>query len=173
MAKFDISTIGITAGNVRMRVAASATRSYVGEPLGTTPSYTTGVSDTNTVRQLADNETVIGTHEFKGICAKDFQVTSATDATIVAHYTLVSCPIPYATKIRGRVETAASIDTQAELTGVLFDLTRFHRSSAPVYRIQAGGEADTGPLQIVDGNTSRGTLDCFVDARAMRIDVTA
>ena len=154
-----------------MSVAASATRSYVGEPLGTTPSYTTGVTDVNTVRQLADNETVIGTHEFRGICAKDFEVDSA--ATVTAHYTLVTCPIPYASKIRGRAETKANIDTQTELTGVLGDITRFHRSSAPAYRIQAGGEADTGPLHIVDGNTARGTLDCFVDARAMRTDVTA
>ena len=171
MAKFDIETVGITAGNIRMRVAASATRSYVGEPLGTTPSYTTGVTDVNTVRQLADNETVIGTHEFRGICAKDFAVDSA--ATVIAQYTSVTCPIPYATLIRGKVETSGNIDTQTELTGVLGDITRFHRSATPNYRIQAGGEADTGPLQIVDGNTTRGTLDCFVDARAMRTDVTA
>ena len=170
MAKHDLQTVGITAGNTRMRVAASATRSYAGEPLMTTPSYTTGVSDVNTVIVCTDNTPVIGTNEFKGICAKDFEVDSA--ATVTAHYTVVTGPIPYATKIRGRAETKATIDTQTELTAVLQDITRFHLASS-AYRIQAGGEADTGPLQIVDGNTVRGTLDCFVDARAMRTDVTA
>lgn len=167
-----MSVVGITAGNQRLRVAASATRTYFGEPLKLTPTYTTGTSGTNTVSQCADNEPTIGTDEFKGICQKDFETTSATDATIIAHYTLSALFIPYATKVRGKAETKANIDTQTELTGVLFDLTRFHLASSS-YRIQAGGEADTGGLQIVDGNTVRGTLDCVVDARAMRSDVTA
>lgn len=171
MAKFDISTVGITAGNVRARVAASATRSYVGEPLMTTPTYSSGTTNTNTVTAVTDNKPTIGTDDFQGICAKDFTTTSATDTTIVAHYTSITRPIPYATLIRGRVETTGNIDTQTELTGVLFDLTRFHLASS-AYRIQAGGEADAGGLQIADGNTSRGTVDCWVDARAFRSDVS-
>jgi len=111
------------------------------------------------------------TDDFIGVLAKDFDVNSA--GTVIAQYTRVTCPIPYCTRIRGRVETTANIDTQAELTGVLFDLTRFDNSTATVYRIQAGGEADTGGLQIVDGSITRYWLDCVVDARAMRTDVTA
>ena len=170
MAKFDISTVGITAGVLRHRVAASATRGYAGEPLMTTPTYTTGTTNSNTAIVVSDNKPTIGTDDFLGICAKDFEVNSS--ATVIAHYTRVSRPIPYATLIRGLAETKANIDTQTELTGVLFDLTRFHLASSS-YRIQAGGEADTGGLQIVDGNLTRGTLDCVVDARAMRSDVTA
>ena len=95
-----------------------------------------------------------------------------TSGTVTAQYIDVTQFIPYATKVRGKAETKANIDTQTELTGVLNDITRFHLASSS-YRIQAGGEADSGALQIVDGNTSRGTLDCVVDARAFRTDVTA
>lgn len=171
MAKFDLETRGITAGINRWRVATSATRALSGEPLINTPSYTTGVTNSNVVIQCANDQPVIGTHEWRGLCAQDFEVDSA--AVVTAHYTKSVMYIPYATKCRGRIETTASMDTQAELTGFIGDLTRFHRSATPDYRIQVGGEADTGPLQVVDGNFSKGTVDCVVDGRAFRTDVTA
>ena len=55
-----MKAVGITAGNMRQRVAASATRAYVGEPLMITPTYTTGVSDENTVIVVTDNGPTIG-----------------------------------------------------------------------------------------------------------------
>lgn len=168
--KHDLRAVGITAGTARARVAASATRGYAGEPLMTTPTYTTGVSDVNTVVVVTNDKPTIGTDEFKGLCSKDFEVDTA--AAVIAHYTELTMFIPYATKVRGKAETVANLDTQSELTGLLYDLTRFHLASS-TYRIQAPGEADTGGLQIVDGNIAKGTLDCVVDARAMRTDVTA
>lgn len=170
MSKFDLRAVGITAGVTRHRVAASATRGRVGEPLMITPAYTTGVSDLNTVVVITDGKPTIGTDEFKGICSQDFEVDSA--AAVIAHYTEAISFIPYATKVRGKAKTKANIDTQTELTGVLNDLTVFDLTSS-VYTIDAGGAADSGGLQIVDGNTSRGTIDCIVDARAFRTDVTA
>ena len=170
MARYDIKVVGVTAGVNRYRVAASATRGYAGEPVMTTPTYTTGTTNSNTVIVVTDNKPTIGTDDFIGILAQDMSVNSS--GTVLASYTRVSCPIPYCTRIRGKAETKANIDTQTELTGVLFDLTRFHLASS-AYRIQAGGEADTGGLQIVDGSITRGTLDCVVDARVMRSDVTA
>lgn len=169
MSKFDLRAVGITAGVTRHRVAASATRGRVGEPLMMTPTYSSGVSDSNTVIVVTDAKPVVGTDEFKGICSQDFEVDSA--ATVIAHYTEAVSFIPYATKVRGKAKTAANIDTQSELTGVLNDLTVFDLTSS-AYTIDAGGAADAGGLQIVDGNISRGTVDCFVDARAMRTDVT-
>lgn len=166
----DVRAIGLTAGNWEMRVAASATRGYFGEPLMTIPTYTTGVSDVNTVVVVTDNKPTIGTDEFKGICAKDFEVNSS--GTVIAHKNLVTAPIPYATRLRAKAETKANIDTDAELLGVFFDLTRFALTSG-TYTYVAGGEADTGGLQIVQGNSVTGTLDAVVDARAMRTDVTA
>lgn len=171
MAKFDLEVRGINAGVSRFRVAASATRSYAGEPVMTTPTYTTGTTNSNTVIRVSDNKPTVGTDDFVGVLAKDFEVTSA--AVVTAHYTRVICPIPYCTRIRGQAETSANIDTQSELTGVLFDLTRFDNSTTTVYNIQAGGEADSGGLQIMDGSTTKYWLECVVDARAMRTDVTA
>lgn len=170
MAKHDIEIKGVTAGVNRYRVAASATRGYAGEPVMHTPTYTTGVSSTNTIIVVSDNKPTIGTDDFVGVLVKDMTVNSS--GTVLVGYERVACPIPYCTRLRGKAETSGNIDTQTELTGVLFDLTRFHLASS-AYRIQAGGEADTGGLQIVDGNISRGTLDVVVDARAMRSDVTA
>ena len=137
MAKFDCELRGVTAGVNRFRVAASATRSYAGEPVMTTPTYSGGTTNSNTVIRVSDNKPTIGTDDFVGLLTKDFEVTSA--AVVTAHYTRVAMPIPYCTRIRGRAETSANIDTQSELTGVLFDLTRFDNSTSTVYPIQARG----------------------------------
>ena len=168
MSKFDLRAVGITAGVTRHRVAASATRTYVGEPLGVAASYTAGAvaAADNTVIQIADGGPLIATDEFRGICSQDFEVNSA--GTVIAHYTEAISFIPYATKVRGKAKATANSDTQSELTGQLGDLVVFDLTSS-AYRIDADNTGvAAGGLQIVDGNTTRGTLDCFVDARAMR-----
>jgi len=169
MAKFDLRTVGITAGVTRMRVAASATRGYVGEPVQySNPTRGSGTTSVNVVTVCADNDPVIGTDEFAGINAEDFKDSAGkTTGTVVAQYADVDVPIPYATKIRGKAETAADIDTQAELTGVLRDYTEFALVSSAYY-IKSTAAAETGALMIVDGNISRGTLDVVVDGRAYR-----
>jgi hypothetical protein len=165
MSKRDIRVVGVTGGNQRMRVAALATRGYVGEPLMTTPTYTTGVTNANTVVVVTNDKPTVGTDEFRGISASDFVVN--TSATVIAQYIGVTTFIPHVTKARGKGEVTTALDTQTELTGLLGDTARFGLASG-VYTIQAGGEANTGGLQIVDGNIARGTLDATVDARAMR-----
>ena len=168
MAKFDIRTIGLTGGNLRQRVAASATRVYVGEPVMTTPTYTTGATNANTVVALTTNKPTVGTDEFRGICAKDFlDANGKTTGTVVAQYTSVTQYIPHVTRARGKGTTYASIDTQAELTGILGDTARFVLTGT-AYTIESGGGANAGGLQIVDGSITRGTLDATVDARAFR-----
>lgn len=173
MSKYNLRTVGINAGNQRMRVAASATRGYVGEPVGALGiSYSSGVADANVITILADNDPVIGTDDFRGILAEDMKDSSGlATGTVVAGYVNVTMPIPYATKIRGKAETSASVDTQSDLTGLIGDLVAFGYDATD-YTIQTGGEDDTYGLQIIDGNFSRGTLDVLVDARAMRSDVT-
>lgn len=168
MARFDITTVGITGGVNRYRVAASATRGYAGEPVMITPTYTSGISDVNTIVVVTDAKPTIGTDEFVGLLTRDMQVNSA--GTVLAGYERVETPIPYCTRIRGKAKTAANIDTQSELTGVMFDLTVFDLTSS-AYTIDAGGAADTGGLMIVDGSITRQTVDCYVDSRTMRSDV--
>lgn len=169
MAKNDLSIVGFNAGNQPRRVAASATRFYVGEPLNMTGTYTSGASNANTVSVMADAKPVIGTDNFVGIAAKDAEVDAT--ATVTAHKTLVTVPIPFVSRIRGKAKSAAAIDTDAELVAILEDFVLFDLTSS-VYTIDQAAAADTSGLKIVDGNIYKGTLDVVVDARAMRADIS-
>ena len=171
MAKFDISVIGISGGNAEFRAAASATRARVGEPINAVVTYSSGVAATNTVTQAANATPVISTATtfHVGICAKDFEVDSA--GTVTAHRTLVTVPIPAVTRYRGRALTAGNLDTDAELLGLLFDVTLFDLASSN-FRIRDAVTADTSGLLIVGGNITKGTLDVTVDQRALRTDVS-
>lgn len=165
MAKNDLKTVGVSGGARTMRVAASATRFYVGEPIMSTYSLTAGVASVNTVVVLTDNKPVIGTDNFLGVAAKDAEVNTA--GTVTAHKTQVVVPIPYVTRIRGKAKTATNVDTDSELLGVLFDTVVFDLTTS-TYTIDDAAQANTGGLQVVDGNIVKQTLDVVVDARAMR-----
>lgn len=168
MAKFDLEVIGVSHTE-EVRVAASATRGYAGDAINFAGTYTSGVASVNTVVVLTDAKPVIGTDNFLGICAKDFAVDSA--GTVTAHKTLVRVPIPMFTKIRGLAKTAANIDTDAELLGVMWDLVLFDLTSG-VYTIDETAAADTSGLIIRGGNTAKQLLDVVVDPRAMRADIS-
>lgn len=169
MAKFDLRCVGLTAGTRRARVDASSDRGYVGEPVGVlAPTHTNGVTDKNVVTRLADSDPVIGTDQFKGILNSDMlDANGKTTGAVVAQWVDVVAPIPNVTIIRGKAETKATIDTEAELILVLYDFAAFAFDDTN-YTIQAGGEANTSGLEIVDGDPPHGTLDVVVDDRAMR-----
>ena len=171
MAKFDFSVIGISGGNRECRVAASATRARVGEPIDCVNTYTSGVGATNTVTQAVDATPVIGTATtfHVGICAKDFEVNSA--GTVTAHKTLVTVPIPSVTRYRGLAKTKANVDTDTELLGLLWDFVLFDLTSSE-FTLDETAAADTSGLTIVGGNITKGTLDVIVDQRALRTDVS-
>ena len=152
----------------RFRVAASATRGYSGEPIINTASYTTGVATVNTVAVLTDGLPVIGTDTFVGIARDSMQVNSA--GTVVAHKLNVAVPIANGTKLRAKHKTAASADTDSEVLGLFFDIAIFDLTTA-VYTWDPS-TADTGAFIVRDGNAAKATLDCVVDARAMRVDIS-
>lgn len=163
MTKHDIRVVGTSGGARPYRVAASATRFYAGEPAMRSPSYSSGASNVNTVIVLTDAKPTVATDDFVGIFAKDATGTG----TLVAHTTQVIVPIPYVTLIRGRMKTASNVTTDAALILILNDITQFDLTSA-AYTIDETATANASGLQIVNGNVSKGTLDCIVDARAMR-----
>lgn len=169
MSKHDLSVIGISGGAREYRVAASATRFYTGEPIKFAGTYTSGVASVNTVVVAAADTPVIGTDNFVGVAAKDAEVDSSS--TVIAHKTQVIVPIPEITIIRGKAETAGNVDTDAELLGVLWDVTLFDHATG-VYTVKETASADTSGLKIVNGDIALGTLDVVVDARAMRADVS-
>ncbi len=168
MAKGNVKVVGKCA-NLPFRVAASATRGYYGEPMMVVPSYTSGVSDVNVVVVLTDDKPVIGTDQFVGILAKDMQVDSA--GTVVAHRSTVAVPRPGETRIRAKVTTASTADTESEAIGLLWDIYVFDLISS-VYTWKPAA-ADTGGFTARWYNYVKSQLDCVVDARAItRTDIT-
>lgn len=165
MTRGDLSVIGVSAGAHPFRVAASATRGYAGEPINCLAANTSGVADVNTVVVLTDAKPVIGTDNFVGVAAENMKVDSA--GTVVAHRLSVTVPLPNSTRIRGKAKTAASVDTDAELLGLLFDIVLFDLTSG-VYTIDETAAANTSGLMVVDGIVSKGILDVVVDARILR-----
>ena len=162
-----MSVIGLS-GSHRMRVAASATRGYAGEPVYSDATYTTSVATTNTVIVLADAKTVIGTDVFGGILASDMVVNTA--GTVIASKVTVSVPIPYITRVRGKLKTASVGDTDTEILGLLWDIAHIDLTGT-AYTFETGG-ADTGMFVIRDGNPAKSTVDCVIDARAYRVDIS-
>ena len=168
MSKLDVEVIGQST-RLPFRVAASATRGYVGEPMMVVPSYTSGVSDVNTIVVVTDDKPVIGTDQFVGILAKDMDVNSA--GTVTAHRTVVDVPFANSTRLRAKVTTGSTADTESEAIGLLFDLYVFDLiSSAYTWKPAA---ADTAGFSARWYNVTNSKLDCVADARAMsRVDIS-
>jgi hypothetical protein len=91
---------------------------------------------------------------------------------------MTSNPIPWLGRIRGKAETAASVDTAAELLGIIGDAVLIDYaatgspSSGPLYTIKEVASADTSGLEVVGGNIAKGLLEVVVDGRAYRHDVS-
>lgn len=169
MSRADFSTVGINGGNQPRRVAASATRFYAGEPLNFVGTLSSGVASVNTVVVLTDTKPRVGTDWFQGIAAKDAEVNSA--ATVIAHKTSVTVPIPGVTRIRGRAKTSTNADTDSEVLGLMFDVIDMDLTTG-VYTFDETAAADASAFQVVDGNPAKATLDCVIDTRGLRADIS-
>jgi len=171
----DLSVIGPQAVITR-RIGASATRYEVGEPLHSVATSSSGAASANVHVLAAADTPVIGTHRFGGVAIS--RCLPLATGTVVAHEAKAACPVPYVGRLRGKAETAASIDTSSELIGVTGDYTLIDYSATggadggELYTIKEAASADTSGLEIVGGNTALGLLDVVVDARAYRHDVS-
>lgn len=171
--KADLHVIGLNQQLPR-RIAASATRYEYGEPAyldGATLS--SGAASSNTYELMDADGVVIGTDTWGGIfidSAEPFE-----SGTLTAHTTKCACPIPFIGQMEGKAETAANIDTAAELLAIINDVVLIDydatggSDSGELYTIQDTAAADTSAFSIVEGNTSLGTLRVVVDGRAYRI----
>ena len=171
----DLQAIDFQVG-IRRRIAASATRYVPGEPAHGLGVLTSGVIDVTTFVLAAADTPIIGTHRFGGIFTRPAQPETGT---LVAHEAPCSCPLPILGFLEGRVDTAASVDTATELTGVTGDATLidYAATAAPdsgeLYTIKEVASADTSGLEIVNGIPAKGILRVMVDPRAYRMDVAA
>lgn len=171
--KRDLQVIGPQVTLPR-RVAASATRFEVGEPLYSIATLSSGVASANTYVLAAADFVTSGTNYFGGVAMKE--ALPLETGTLVAQIAMTANPIAYAGRIRAKGETAASIDTAAELLAIIGDITRVDYDATGAtdggesYTIKEAAAQDTDLFQIVEGNISKGTLDILVDHHAYRID---
>lgn len=171
----DLSVVGFSQ-EVPRRIAASATRYDVGEPLHGLGTLSSGVINTNTFVVAAADTPVIGTHKFGGIAIKN--PTPFNTGTLVAHTTMAACPIPWLGRIRGKAEVPTDCDTDAEAVGLIGDATLIDYAatgsptSGPLYTIKTVASADTSALEIAEINQAKGLIDVYIDGRGYRHDVS-
>jgi len=163
MALGDLSVIG-PQFTAKRRIAASATRYEVGEPLyadGTT--LTSGAVSANTYELVDADAVVIGTDTFGGVAIK--RCKPLDTGTVTAHTALTANPSPESGILRGKAETAGSVDTDAELLLIIGDVTLIDYSAAgaadggQLYTIKDTASTDTSAFTIHTGNIVKGTLD--------------
>lgn len=174
--KNDLQVIGISCGVRPFRVAASATRFYAGEPIHSAQTYSSGAIGGNTWIVAANDTPLVGTYMLGGIASRDAQVNSS--GTVITQKGEVIVPLPWASRIRGKAETTASVNTDAELLAILYDVTLIDYNSTgsslsgPLYTLKETVTTDAGGLTIIDGDIVKGTLDTIVDFRALRNDIS-
>jgi len=175
----DLSVIGPQATLPR-RVAAAATRFYTGEPfIQASATSTSGVATANVFTPAAIDVGVIGTDNFGGVALENAEPKNSSDA-LTAQTVNCACPVGYLGRVRGKAETKASIDTDAEILLIIQDdvlidyAATGSPTSGPLYTIQEVAAATTSAFQIVAGDPTTGTLDVIVDPRFYRIanDIT-
>ena len=99
--------------------------------------------------------------------------------TVTAHTALASCPVPHLGRLRGKGETAASVDTDAEILLVINDFVTLDYNatgasdSGELYTFKVAGVANPSAFMIVEGNPAKKTLDVVVDTTAYRWEWTA
>lgn len=173
--KADLKVIGPNATFGRY-LASGGTSIEAGEPLHSLAALTAGAADVNAYVLAAADTPVIGTHKFGGIANENSELAGA--GTNLEQFLNTSNPVPYVGRIRGKGEVAASIDTMAELAGIIQDVVLIDYSAAggvngaQLYTIKVAASADTSGLEIVGGNIQLGTLDVTVAAQAYRHDVS-
>ena len=171
----DLKVIG-PAAIFPVHIASGGTQVQTGEPLHNLGTFTSGAINTNEAVLAAADTPVIGTHNFRGIANENS--LNVTAGTTEEQFLNSAYPVPAVGRIQGRAETAANIDTTAELLAIINDLVLIDYNATgasdggELYTIQDTASADTSGLQITGGNTSLGRLEVTVHSRAYRNDVS-
>lgn len=166
----DLSVIGPLA-TINRYLVAGGTAIEAGEPIHSLGVPTSGAQNVNTYVLAAADTPVIGTHRFGGVSNKKAVLGTTT---VAAQYLPTFVPIENAGRIRGKGETFANVDTATELALIIGDLTLIDYNSTggadggELYTIKDTASANSSGLEIVEGNTSKGTLDVIVDRHAYR-----
>lgn len=172
----DLKTVGPAAIFPRYLIAGGTAIS-AGEPLHCTGwTYTSGATDVNTSVLAASDTPDVGTELFRGIANENSINVPA--GTVAEQFLNTSNPVPQVGRIRGKAETAASIDTLTELALLIGDvvLIDYNGTGASdggeLYTIKVTTGADTYGLELVYGDPATQELDVVVDFRVYRNDIT-
>lgn len=116
------------------------------------------------------------THRFGGISIKKSLNVAA--GTVREQFIPAACPVPGVGRIRGKAETAASVDTIAEV-GLLFgDLVLIDYSATgasdagELYTVKIVGSADTSGLQLSYVDPATQIAEAIIHQNAYRNDVS-
>src|SRR3990167_8422672 len=175
--KADLKVIGPAAIWPRYLVAAG-TSIKTGEPVHSVATSSGGVATANTFVLAAADTPIIGTHRFGGVANEDSLNNSAATPVVLEQFLNCAIPVPNVGRLRGKAETAASVDTLTELALLLGDFVLIDYAATggsdggELYTVKEAASADTSGLELVGGNTAIQTLDAVADARAYRLDVT-
>lgn len=118
MAKGDISVLSHSLG-VEGFLAEDRTTSSVTATMKAGEPVKRAGTGTNFVAPLATGDPEIGTDIFVGIVAEESTETSTADGKVDVDI------VQLGTKLRGKATTAANMDTQSELDGLILDFVAF------------------------------------------------
>jgi len=128
----------------RFRTEAGATAILAGEPVKI------GGTGSNYVVPLADAEPTTSA-DIMGIASSNSTQTASADGYVDVW--LADPSVEWSAK----AESAAAVDTEAEILGLLNDIVAFNLA-AGVYTVATGSAASTNGLRITGGNASQGTV---------------
>lgn len=169
----DLKAIGPCAIFPRYLVAGG-TAIQAGEPVHSVATSSSGDASANTYVLAAADTPVIGTHRFGGV-ANENSINVAA-GTVAEQFLNVAAPVPSVGRIRGKAETAGSVDTLSELAALCGDYTLIDYSATggadggQLYTIKESVSADTSGLEIVGGNVALYTLEVTLAPTAYRHD---
>ena len=173
MARADLRVIGPQASFGRY-VVSGGTSIVAGEPMHSVATSSSGVASANTYVLAAADTPVVGTHKFGGVAMKDSENVAA--GTTKEQYLTTANPVPGVGRIRGKAETAASVDTASEIALLVQDVVLIDYSATgaadggQLYTIKEVASADTSGLEIVGGNPALSELEVTLVAVAYRHD---
>jgi hypothetical protein len=171
----DLKVIG-PAAIFPQYLVAGGTAIQAGEPIHSVATSSSGVASANTMVLAAADTPVIGTHRFGGVANENS--TNVAAGTVAEQFLNAALPVPSVGRIRGKAETAASVDTLTELALLIQDYVLIDYAATggsdggELYTIKEAASADTSGLTIVGGNTALSTLDVVLAATAYRHDVS-
>lgn len=134
----------------RYRVAAGSTTINAGEPVKLT------VAAGAYVVRSADAEPVTGTPTFVGFAASTSTQTAGVDGVVDVYL-----PNPNVV-FRGNAKSAAAIDTDAELIGLLNNRVQLDLTSGVFTVDESTADASTNGILIVGGDILTGKVDFIV-----------